>query len=299
MARFRLARLLRRADVVAVLVSAAGAGPTAVTGPDGAALWRAGPAAEPSGEPVPVHAPDGTRLGAVTGSGAMAAALALSALVELEVERRQLADEVLGLYREINVLYSLAATLADAVDRTALAERVLAETTRLVPADAAAVLVRGKAGEAHRPAASAGRETPAPDDLDRARIAPHGEGAVLVAPLAVGELAHGALVLRRDAAAFTASDLKLAGAVAAQAAAVLARVLEEERRSHDAAGREEQLRRQVDRLRIELDDRRQAEQVQRIIGTDYFADLRDQAVTLRRIVDAGEPAVDPPASRGG
>ena len=91
-------------------------------------------------------------------------------------------------------------------------------------------------------------------------------------------------MLCRRSGTFAASDLKLTGAVAAQCAGVLERVLEEETRARAAAEREASLRRQLDQLRIELDAQRQAEQVEKVTETDYFGGLRAQASDLRRII---------------
>lgn len=49
--------------------------------------------------------------------------------------------------------------------------------------------------------------------------------------------------------------------------------------------REQNLKRQVQQLRIELDDARQAQQVAEITETDYFQQLEDKAQDLRRIID--------------
>ena len=118
------------------------------------------------------------------------------------------------------------------------------------------------------------------------RIDTDGDGALLVAPLAFRGTQRGAIVLCRRSDTFEAGDLKLTGAVAAQCAGVLERVLEEEAR----AGRRRSrggLRRQLDQLRIELDAQRQAERVEEVTETEYFGGLRAQASDLRRIIGDG------------
>jgi hypothetical protein len=52
----------------------------------------------------------------------------------------------------------------------------------------------------------------------------------------------------------------------------------------EAQEREEQLRRQVQELRIELDEARQKEKVAEITGSEYYQQLREQANTLRGII---------------
>ena len=242
-------------------------------------------------EPVPVLRADGSTLGAVAGPAANAAATALSTLADLDQERRELADEVLDMYREVNLLYALGEVLATAEDRPDLARRTLREATRLVDADAAAIVVDvGRPTlEASTQRSGDGREAllQPPEDLTRLRIEQDDTGALLVAPLAFRDTQRGALFLRRRFGTFSAGDLKLIGAVAAQCAGVLERVLDEEARARAAADREAALQRQIQQLRIELDHERQSEQVERITETDYFGGLRAQAADLRRIIADG------------
>jgi hypothetical protein len=275
----RLKRLLRRGDVAAVL-TAVSDGQDAVVDAKGRRL--AGPLVD--GPSVPVTRPDGTLLGTVTGPRAAATAGVLTALAGNEHERRELADEVLDMYREVNLLYALGELLATATDRADLAARALREATRHVPVDVAYLVVDidGPTVLASRGASPA---TGIPEDLTRLRIDSGDEGgSLLVAPLAFRGTQRGAIVLLRHTDPFAAGDLKLIGAVAAQCAGVLERILEEERRARAAADREEALRRQLDQLRIELDHERQAEEVGKVTETDYFGDLRAQASDLRRII---------------
>lgn len=275
---FRLARILRRDDIAALLASVSD-GEAAVFDTTGRLL-----AGSPvDGEPVAVTGPDGTLLGTVTGPRAALTAGVLTHLAGIEQERRELADEVLVMYREVNLLYALGEVLATARDRSDLARRALREATRHVPVDDAYVVVDvdGPVVEA----ALDGTGTKGiPDDLARLRIETVGNGARLVAPLAFRGSLRGAIVLHREEGTFDAGDLKLTGAVAAQCAGVLERILDEERRAAAAAAREEALRRQLDQLRIELDHERQAEQVEKVTETDYFGGLRAQASDLRRII---------------
>ena len=274
----RLKRLLRRDDVAAVL-AAVSDGDATVRDAKGHRL--AGPDLE--GGTVPVTRPDGTVAGTVAGPRADATAAALTALVALESERREIADEVLEMYREVNLLYALGEVLATATNRTDLASRTLLEATRNVPVDAGWVVIDDGAQTVE---ASRGPEgaTRIPADLTRLRIEDDDAGALLVAPLAFRGSQRGAIVLYRASEPFAAGDLKLTGAVAAQCAGLLERVIHEEERARAAAEREEALRRQLDQLRIELDHERQAEQVGKVTETDYFGGLRAQASDLRRII---------------
>jgi nitrate/nitrite-specific signal transduction histidine kinase len=49
--------------------------------------------------------------------------------------------------------------------------------------------------------------------------------------------------------------------------------------------REQQLKQQVQALRIEVDKARQNQQVSKITGTDYFQQLRGKATDLRNLLD--------------
>lgn len=58
-----------------------------------------------------------------------------------------------------------------------------------------------------------------------------------------------------------------------------------QRMSHEFLRREQQLKQQVQELRIEVDKARQSQQVNKITGTDYFQQLRGKAGDLRNLLD--------------
>ncbi|MPZ72062.1 MAG: response regulator [Nitriliruptorales bacterium] len=58
-----------------------------------------------------------------------------------------------------------------------------------------------------------------------------------------------------------------------------------QRMAREVAKREARLRRQVDQLRIEIDEARQARTVADITGSEYFQQLRDKAQDLRRALN--------------
>jgi CheY-like chemotaxis protein len=86
-------------------------------------------------------------------------------------------------------------------------------------------------------------------------------------------------------ATYTASVLD---SVAARTDALgnLARVFQT--MAHEVHVREERLKQQVQELRIEIDQSRQATQVAEITESDYFKSLRGQAQNLRQIIDGGD-----------
>ena len=227
-------------------------------------------------------------MGTVTGPRAAETAGALSALVGLEQERRELADEVLDMYREVNLLYALGEVLATATDRADLAARALREATRQVAVDAAYVVVDVTGPTVAAAVGDAEPATRIPADLDdaadRARTA---TGRCWSPRWPSAEPSGARSCCAAGRSTFEAGDLKLTGAVAAQCAGVLERILEEEARARAAAEREAALRRQLDQLRIELDAQRQAERVGEVTETEYFGGLRAQASDLRRIIGDG------------
>jgi nitrate/nitrite-specific signal transduction histidine kinase len=62
----------------------------------------------------------------------------------------------------------------------------------------------------------------------------------------------------------------------------LARVFQ--RMAQEIAAREEQLKQQIQVLRIEIDEVKKSRQVAEITETDYFQDLQEKAKILRRQV---------------
>ena len=193
---------------------------------------------------------DGAQIAEVVGGDARRVAHVLSAIAGVETERRRLADEVLNLYREINLLYDLADRLSGATGVRDLGDRMITEATRLVPADTAQVIVDDS--QAHH--VTRGEPLPRPPDLGRARIEAAADGAVLVAPMSVDGQQCGAIVLARHIGWFSAADLKLVSTVASQGGALVAGALDADRRQAAAARREHRLRAQIETLQIELDE---------------------------------------------
>ena len=233
----------------------------------------------------PVHEVEveGQTIATVVGPDAERVAGVLSAVAEIETERRRLADEVLALYREVNLMYALADRLAGATDSSDLAQRMTTEATRLVPATASMVIIEGASPRATRFGDHAAIHEPAA--LARARVEVAAQRSTLIAPLTVDERERGAIVLFRDGQAFSAGDLKLVSTVASQGAALVARVLDGERRQAAAEHREQRLRQQIDELRVELDASRQATDDE-VPESDagYLPELRARIEALRKIV---------------
>jgi transcriptional regulator with GAF, ATPase, and Fis domain len=313
--RVKLVRILsprnEAATIVRDLIDSAGA-PLAVRDPEGQLLLGSA-SAEPDelSERHPVLC-DGEVVGWVSG-GAKAARLAtlLSCLAAREAEKEILCDEVLDLYREINLLYNLSEKLAASLELATVARLVLDEASRLIEGTGGAVLLRDERTEAYEPAATYGRgiaprtEWRAGDGVigrvatsARAEIVndaradtgnTQGQDAIrslICAPLKSKDRASGAIVLVSEVpVTYTAADLNLLNTVASQAAPAVENALLYERALREAQERAERLQRQIDDLRIELDEARQRQKLTEIVESDYFRRLREQADHLRDIVD--------------
>jgi adenylate cyclase len=64
----------------------------------------------------------------------------LSMLMDKEVEKRKLGSEVLHLYQELNIIYSFAENLGEAISLDAIAKITLSHSTNSIPANAGAIV---------------------------------------------------------------------------------------------------------------------------------------------------------------
>ena len=97
---------------------------------------------------------EGETVGWVSG-GDHAALIAnlLTHLVAREAEQEALLEEVLDLYRQINLLFNLSEKLATSLVPATVARLTLAEASRLIEATGGAVLLRGEGTDLHQTAA--------------------------------------------------------------------------------------------------------------------------------------------------
>jgi GAF domain-containing protein len=111
--------------------------------------------------------------------------------------------------------------------------------------------------------------------------------SLVCAPLKTKNRAIGVIALAASEAGVTymAADLKLLNTLASQAAPAIENALLYEKTLREAREREERLQRQIQELRIELDEARQSKQVAEITESDYFQRLRSQADNLREIIE--------------
>ncbi len=135
-----LQRVLKReaAGVVGELLEAMGSG-LCVLSPEGAAL--VGEAGSLGSKRVPVLL-EGRPLGWVCGDpGAGAVASLLGLLARFAQERRALARETLEKYKEIHLFYRMSERMAERLDVSGVAELVLEEARRTIPATGGSVML--------------------------------------------------------------------------------------------------------------------------------------------------------------
>ena len=202
----------------------------------------------------------------------------ISHYVNKENERKTLGQEVLTMYREINVIYDFSEKLAETIDPMEIAELALEEANALIRADGGIVIVNSQQNSDNPELiASSGMTFFTQDDLD-AELSPYHsfcrvEGAEIVnntteddrfsffsseissliyAPLKVKHSRLGTIaLLNRENSNYTAADLKLLTTLALQAASAIESANQYKKNIEEAKSREEVLKR-VDRLKDEF-----------------------------------------------
>ncbi len=273
-----------------------------------------------SGLPLVGEAPDdalyypvelgGETLGQVVGSEEAAALAALlSQLAEQAYEKRQLAGEVLDMYREINLLYGISEKIAAVSGLEPMAQIVIDEAGRLIEATGGAVMALdaetgvlniiatfGKRADTVRVLADCEPfichivDTGKGEIINNVAADPRFEAcedieaihSLVAAPLKAGQKVLGVLTIHSQKSAhYTAADLKLLAALASQTAPVIEHALAYEAKLREAQERERALQEQINRLRVQVDERRMEEEVRSITETEYFQQLEGMIDELR------------------
>jgi phosphoserine phosphatase RsbU/P len=235
---------------------------------------------------------DGEPFGWVRGGApATVVAALLGHLASAEAERRTLANEVLHLYREINLIYRFSEKLAATLDVEKVARLTLDEARHLIAATDGAVMVTDDAAAPLRQVAAFGDAfaTAALDDL-LASIAAGGQGEIVndvradgldadggrqvasmvCTPLRVKERVVGLIALASSTpVTYAAADLKLLNTLALQAASAVENAQLFARTVQAARDRE-----RLAALRKELDV---ASRIQRAMVPSVFPPFSDRA----------------------
>ena len=233
-------------------------------------------------------------------------------LVSHESNNKALGNETLNLYREINLLYNLADKLGKAPEVEYVARTALDEASRLIDSTAGAIYLKDSKNENLINVGKFGSMLP--DSLDLTKqgtslikdIFTRGKSEIIIdvpedarrdadsenfrsmigVPLAASDQILGLIILANESLInYTAADLKLVQSVASQTTPAIESAQRYENAIAEAMAREERLQRQIQELKIELDEMQQARQVAEITETDYFKDLRGRASDLRKLFD--------------
>lgn len=304
MARLTLARILRGSGRRAVEDAAALVGaPVRLEDASGKALL--GDAAA-GGERHAIG-----ELGAVIGPpAAERLASIVRHLVEREEAKLALADETLGRYKELTLLYDISDKLSRVLDVDEVCELVVREAARFLGATSASILLVEQRREVLKPIAWTEGESPRPmaaaagvegrvlrtgraefvEDLTiTGELRDSGVCALMVAPLRSGETVFGLLrVVNKQAAAWNAGHLKFVTSLAGNAAAAISHAM-----LHRERLRQQALRHQIERfaspwvLDAAFGERSRA-------GKRVVATLLCDVGELARFVEAG---TDPEALR--
>lgn len=247
-------------DAVALLP-----GPVRLETPEGRVLFGDGS----GGEAHPVLV-DGQEVAVVHGGeGSASLAGLIGVLVGHEAERRSLADETLGRYKELSLLYDMSDKLSRVLDLEDVADLIVNEAQRFLRTDGATLFLLDSRGRTLESVAGTGEQHAAPSSLDAEQslerlvvesgnaefiedvlatdpVPGVGEGvrSVMCAPLRSGEDVIGVLRLANHRpTAWTAGDLKLVAALAANSASAVTRAL-----LHGDQLRQQALRSQIERF---------------------------------------------------
>lgn len=244
----------------------------------------------------------------VGGRGSQVLADWLAHLANQVVEMEALADEALDRYREVNLLYNLSGKLTASLDPKEVCSVAIEETRRSIQSTAGGVLLLDEPARILAFAAGFGAppeqvplgegvigacaQTNKAEVVNALQLDPrHSQaesafGALLCAPLETrGKVLGVILLVSKSTDVYTAGDLKLLSTLASQSAPIIENALMHERLLLEAKEREERLQQQIQALRIELDESRQAKKVAEITESDYFKRLSQQADDLRRLVE--------------
>ncbi len=264
MRRTSLKRVVRSGRTVLEDIAALSPGAVCIEDEHGGALFGS---AAPGGERHAIVA-GGAPVGTVVGSGsADRIARIVAHLVEREDEKLALADETLGRYKELTLLYEISDKLSRVLDVDEVANLVVQEAERFLHASSASVLVVDRRRELLEPiastdeggrsrvlAATAGVEgrvlrTGRAEFVEDATTTGAGEleagtCALMCAPLRSGETVFGILrVTSSERATWTAGHLKLVTSLAANAGAAISRAM-----LHRERLRQQALRHQISRF---------------------------------------------------
>lgn len=242
-------------------------GPISITGPEDQVLVGDQP---PSGEVLVVQV-DSRQVGKVYAPPASAKIVRnlLEVLLQKEYERREMGNEVLQLYREINLIYDFSEALATTIDPHRIGELALQQARQLIHSDGGRVLLIDEKEKSLTLLAQTGATTedtlitasqeeiiaqflkevkadiiPDTSQDSRTQHISLQLSSLLYAPLKAGESPIGIIVLgTRDTHSYKANDLKVLNTLALQTASAIESSLLYEKNIREVQEREAELQR--------------------------------------------------------
>lgn len=235
-----------------------------------------------------------------------AAANLLTHILTQAMGGRALVHETLECYREINLLYRIQEAIGARFDLAHIADLLLKESIRVIKAESGVLLTLRPDRSAFDVQAWHGQvpiqeHCPLTDTIagwvvhhqqvaivndtaDDPRCGPADKEArsLLCVPLITGAKNIGALTLYNKVAnnIFTASNQKLLTALAFPVAIAI-------ETTRETKAHENQLKAQIRKLRIQIDEILKESQVRSITATDYFTYLQETAQEMRREFEEG------------
>jgi transcriptional regulator with GAF, ATPase, and Fis domain len=267
---------------------------------------------EPLPEPAARHeiATSDTVLGWVEGNTTAAALAALlSDLAIRAVEKKALGNEVLDKYREINLLYRIAAQFADCREVRQVAEVALAEGQQLIKGTSAVLMLLPENTQQLEVLLTAGEAAAIEPDLtvgkgiagyvaakgvaeivnDVAADSRYGREvpgvrSLVCAPVQVQNRVIGVISIHHaEGCNYTAADLKLLTTIALQSASAIESALYYQREMAAAKAREARLQQQVKELQVKVDEAKRQREVAEITESDFFMNLKKRSQEIRKL----------------
>jgi transcriptional regulator with GAF, ATPase, and Fis domain len=255
----------------------------------------------------------GVEIAWVFGINAENLALYLSKVLNREEENRDLAKEILQLYRETNLLLSISEKISGELNLEELSILSIDEVFRAIGATSGQVVlqldanirrfdtvtIKSKEPESRHPetfvyfenegivgqVCCTGKAELVNNTLTDPRVKYHSANSqsLLCAPFKTNNKVFGAIVIiHKEPEFYTAPNLKILSIVAAQISPIIEKALIHAQQLREIKANEEKLARKVEELRIEIDEIKRQSQVAEITESEMFSNLQKRTERLQQ-----------------
>ncbi len=247
----------------------------------------------------------------VFGGNANNLAIYLSKALNREEENRGLAKEILQLYRETNLLLDITEKMAGDLSLEALSNLAIDEVLRVIEATGGLVVLQLDPNITQyvtvtlRPeklsplepfvflenegiighVCSTGKPELVNNTLTDLRVKYYSDDAqsLLCAPFKTNNKVFGAIVItHKETEFYTAPNLKTLRIIAAHISPVIEKALIHAQQIREIKANEEKLIREVEELRIEIDEVKRQRQVAEITESEMFSNLQERTERLKQ-----------------